>query len=204
MGRHGTRFDVNCSILFTELPLLKRPAAAAAAGFDAVEFWWPFGGPVPGDREADAFLGALGDAGVSLAALNFAGGDLAAGHRGWLSQPGRSAAFRDNVQACAGIAGRRLPGAERAVRQQGGRGARVRAGRSGGGEPGARRRRIADAPGRGAPGTGTIAFGPLLAQLAATGYPGRVGLEYKPADPADSRASFGWLTAADGRERSSG
>ena len=35
-------FDVNLSILFTELPLLERPAAAKAAGFDAVEFWWPF------------------------------------------------------------------------------------------------------------------------------------------------------------------
>ena len=45
---HGLRFDVNCSILFTELPLLKRPAAARAAGFDAVEFWWPFADPVPG------------------------------------------------------------------------------------------------------------------------------------------------------------
>jgi hydroxypyruvate isomerase len=29
----GLRFDVNCSILFTELPLLKRPEAARAAGF---------------------------------------------------------------------------------------------------------------------------------------------------------------------------
>jgi hydroxypyruvate isomerase len=28
---HGLRFDVNGSILFTELPLLKRPAAARAA-----------------------------------------------------------------------------------------------------------------------------------------------------------------------------
>src|SRR5215471_15810897 len=36
---HGLRFDVNCSILFTELPLLKRPEAARAAGFGAVEFW---------------------------------------------------------------------------------------------------------------------------------------------------------------------
>jgi len=38
---HGLQFDVNCSILFTELPLLKRPGAARAAGFDAVEFWYP-------------------------------------------------------------------------------------------------------------------------------------------------------------------
>jgi len=35
---HGLTFDVNCSILFTELPLLQRPAAAAAAAFGAVEF----------------------------------------------------------------------------------------------------------------------------------------------------------------------
>ena len=37
--------DVNLSILFTDLPLLERPAAAAKAGFDAVELWWPFSGP---------------------------------------------------------------------------------------------------------------------------------------------------------------
>jgi hydroxypyruvate isomerase len=28
------RYDVNLSMLFTELPLLERPAAARAAGFD--------------------------------------------------------------------------------------------------------------------------------------------------------------------------
>ncbi len=52
MHTYGLRFDVNCSILFTELPLLKRPAAARSAGFDAVEFWRPFAEPVPTDREA--------------------------------------------------------------------------------------------------------------------------------------------------------
>jgi hydroxypyruvate isomerase len=34
------RYLVNCSIIFTELPVLERPAAARA-GFDAVEFWRP-------------------------------------------------------------------------------------------------------------------------------------------------------------------
>ena len=29
----GLSFDVNCSILFTELPLSERPAVAPAAGF---------------------------------------------------------------------------------------------------------------------------------------------------------------------------
>ena len=39
MRTYGLRFDVNCSILFTELPLGVRAAAAKAAGFDGVEFW---------------------------------------------------------------------------------------------------------------------------------------------------------------------
>ena len=42
-------YSANCSILFTELPLLERPAAVKAAGFDAVEFWWPFDEAVPAD-----------------------------------------------------------------------------------------------------------------------------------------------------------
>jgi hydroxypyruvate isomerase len=35
---------MNYSIIFTELPLLERPAAAHAARFDAIKFWWPFSG----------------------------------------------------------------------------------------------------------------------------------------------------------------
>jgi hydroxypyruvate isomerase len=106
MRTHGLKFDVNCSILFTELPLLERPAAAKAAGFDAVEFWWPFTEPAPPDHETDAFVAALKDAGVQLAALNFAAGDMAAGDRGWVSDPMKITAFRDNVDVCVGIADR--------------------------------------------------------------------------------------------------
>ena len=36
---HQLKYTVNCSLLFTELPLLERPAAARRAGFSAVEFW---------------------------------------------------------------------------------------------------------------------------------------------------------------------
>ncbi|MFK4296706.1 hydroxypyruvate isomerase [Arthrobacter sp. GAS37] len=45
-------YTVNCSILWPDLPLLERPAAAKAAGFDAVEFWWPFESSVPEDSDA--------------------------------------------------------------------------------------------------------------------------------------------------------
>jgi hydroxypyruvate isomerase len=52
---------------------------------------------------------------------------------------------------------------------------------------------IADVPGRGAPGTGTLDFGPLFAQLTEQGYTGSIGLEYIPNDMTDSSACFGWL-----------
>ena len=100
---HHLRYEVNCSILFTELPLLERPAAARLAGFEAVEFWWPFGSPTPTDREADAFVRALRDAGVQLVGLNFFAGDMPAGDRGVLSIPRRSHEFRDNIDVTLGI-----------------------------------------------------------------------------------------------------
>jgi len=103
---HSLPYAVNCSILFTELPLLQRPAAARSAGFRAVEFWWPFPRPVPADDEVDAFVTAVGDAGVRMAGLNFAAGDMPAGERGLVSWPGREAEFRDSVEAAVGIGAR--------------------------------------------------------------------------------------------------
>lgn len=101
---HSLRYEVNCSILFTELPLLERPAAAKAAGFDGVEFWWPWPDqPVPSDAEVDAFVTAVRDAGVQLVGLNFAGGDLAGPDLGLVSVPQRSPEFRDNVDVTVGI-----------------------------------------------------------------------------------------------------
>ena len=104
MTDHGLRYAANCSILFAELPLLERPAAAKAAGFDAVEFWWPWPDqPVPADREVDAFVAAVRDAGVQLVGLNFFAGDLAGPDCGVLSVPARVQEFRDNVEVTVGI-----------------------------------------------------------------------------------------------------
>ncbi len=97
------RYDVNISILLTELPLLERPQAARDAGFPAVESWWPFDAAVPADREVDAFVGAVRDAGVQLVSLNAYGGDLAAGERGVASLPGREAEFRDNLDVAVAV-----------------------------------------------------------------------------------------------------
>ncbi|MGW2411713.1 TIM barrel protein [Streptomyces tubercidicus] len=99
MGFPDTRFNVNLSILFTELPLLERPAAARAAGFTAVELWWPWvDAPVPEQAELDALRDALNDAGTRLVGLNFYAGQLPGPDRGALSVPGEeSARFRANV-----------------------------------------------------------------------------------------------------------
>jgi hydroxypyruvate isomerase len=104
MGDHGLDYLVNCSMLFAERPLLERPAAARASGFDAIEFWWPWPEqPVPADAEVDAFVRAIRDAGVRLIGLNFFAGDLAGPDAGVLSIPDRSAQFRHNLDVALGI-----------------------------------------------------------------------------------------------------
>ena len=101
---HALRYEVNCSILFTELPLLQRAAAAKAAGFDAVEFWWPFDRAVPADTDVDSFVAAVRDAGVALVGLNFFAGNMPGGDRGLVSWPARAAEFRDNIAVTVSIA----------------------------------------------------------------------------------------------------
>ena len=99
----AVRFDVNLSILFTELPLLQRPEAAKRAGFEAVEFWWPWPAAVPSDTEVGRFAAAITDAGVQLVGLNFFAGDMPGGDRGLVSWPARSAEFTDNIDVAIGL-----------------------------------------------------------------------------------------------------
>jgi hydroxypyruvate isomerase len=106
MSSHSLRYTVNCSMLFTELPLLERPAAVKAAGFDAVEFWWPFAEAVPSDADVDAFVSAIQDSGVRLTGLNFFAGDMPGGDRGLVSWPARQQEFLDNIDVVVAIAGR--------------------------------------------------------------------------------------------------
>ena len=98
-----TSYLVNCSILFTELPLPERPAAAREAGFDAVEFWWPFDRTVPTNQEMADFVAAVRDAGVRLVELNLPAGDMPGGDRGLVSWPGRAEEFRAGVDCAISI-----------------------------------------------------------------------------------------------------
>lgn len=262
----AARFEVNLSILFTELPLLDRPRAAKQAGFDAVEFWWPWPVAVPSDADVSRFTSAITDAGVALVGLNFFAGDMPGGDRGLVSWPARSGEFRDNIDVTVGVgeqlgcrafnalygnrrddstpeqqdelgaenlalaaaAARRIDGAvlvepvsgapryplrtaadalaviDRASAHGGLDNIRLlldvyhlavngddvdaaielAAGRIG-------HVQIADDPGRNEPGTGKLDIDHHLERIAATGYDGWVGLEYKPSGA--SADSFDWL-----------
>lgn len=257
-------YTVNASILLTELPIHARPAAVAAAGFDAVEFWWPFATATPAQVEIDAFVEAIQAAGVQLTGLNFFAGDMPAGDRGLVSWPGREDEFRANVEVVVAIGerlgttafnalyGNRIDGADpqaqddlavanlatagAAVAKIGGvvllepvSGmdayplktaadalaiiARVRdehgvdnvklladfyhlavngddvAAVIAGHAADFGHIQIADAPGRGEPGTGDLPLAQWIADAQAGGYAGPIGLEYKAtqADP------FAWI-----------
>lgn len=106
MNEHRVRYDVNCSILLTELPVNERAAAAKAVCFEGVEFWWPFATAGPADTEVDAFISSARNAGVELVGLNFFAGDMRGGDRGLVSWPARSAEFRDNIDITVGIGSR--------------------------------------------------------------------------------------------------
>jgi hydroxypyruvate isomerase len=86
------RFSANISTLFTALPLLERFAAAAAAGFGAVEMQFPY------SHKPAELAAAAKTAGVEIVLINMPAGDFPAGERGIACIPGRAAAF------CAGIA----------------------------------------------------------------------------------------------------
>lgn len=92
------RFSANLSFLFSERPFLERFAAAAACGFEGVEFHFPYAFPV--DEVADAARRA----GVEVVLFNFPAGDWAAGERGIACLPARIDEFRAGVDLAAAYA----------------------------------------------------------------------------------------------------
>jgi len=85
------RFAANLSMMFTERPFLERFDAAAAAGFEAVEFLFPYAHP------AAEIRGALDRNGLRLALFNAPPGDWEGGERGLASLKGCEAEFRDSI-----------------------------------------------------------------------------------------------------------
>jgi len=85
------RFAANLSMLYPEHEFLDRFAAAAADGFQAVEFLFPY------DYSAQDLRQRLDDNGLVQAMFNAPPGDWAKGEKGIASLPGREAEFRDGV-----------------------------------------------------------------------------------------------------------
>ena len=85
------RFAANLSMLFTEQPFLDRFAAAARAGFEAVEFLFP------DEHPAHEIRRRLDANGLQLVLHNLPAGDWAAGERGIACHPDRVAEFREGV-----------------------------------------------------------------------------------------------------------
>ncbi len=82
------RFAANLSMLYNEHAFLDRFAAAAADGFAAVEYLFPYA------FEAQALAGRLADHGLQQVLFNAPPGDFDAGERGIACLPGREAEFR--------------------------------------------------------------------------------------------------------------
>jgi hydroxypyruvate isomerase len=81
------KFAANLSMMFQEVTFLDRFAAAAAAGFPAVEYLFPYEVPA-------AQIGKqLAQHGLKQALFNLPPGDWGAGERGLAALPGREAEF---------------------------------------------------------------------------------------------------------------
>jgi hydroxypyruvate isomerase len=82
------RFAANLSMMYTEHDFLDRFAAAAADGFRAVEYLFPY------DHPAAEIRKRLDDNGLTQALFNAPPGDWGAGERGIAALPGRETEFR--------------------------------------------------------------------------------------------------------------
>lgn len=88
------KLTANLSLLYTELPMLERFAAAAADGFTAVEIQFPY------DTPADELRKALDKTGLECVLINIPAGDLMSGGKGLACVAGREADFEAAVAEC--------------------------------------------------------------------------------------------------------
>lgn len=86
------RFAANLTMLFTELPMLDRFAAAAEAGFEGVEILFPY------DLAAPEMARAAIAAGVEIVLINAPPPNWTGGPRGFAAVPGLEERFRRDFE----------------------------------------------------------------------------------------------------------
>jgi len=85
------RFTANLSLLFTEVPLIDRFAAAKASGFNAVEIQFPY------ELSAQAIRTELDAQQLSVVLFNVSADDLLQGGEGLAAAPEKQAQFKTAV-----------------------------------------------------------------------------------------------------------
>jgi hydroxypyruvate isomerase len=85
------RFAANLSMMFTEVPFLDRFGAAADAGFDAVEFLFPY------DHKPEEIAARLKQHKLEQALFNCPPGNWEGGERGLAAFPARRAEFEASI-----------------------------------------------------------------------------------------------------------
>jgi len=85
------KFAANLTMLFNEVPFLERFAAAKAAGFEAVEYLFPYA------YDKNELAGLLKTHGLKQVLHNLPAGNWDAGERGIACHPGRVEEFRAGV-----------------------------------------------------------------------------------------------------------
>jgi hydroxypyruvate isomerase len=99
------RFSANIGMLFNELDVVERFAAARRAGFGAIEMGFPYDTPLAGLRAAkDAH-------GLDMTVTNVPAGDLMKGGPGLAAMPGREDEFKRAVEQACTYASELRPGA---------------------------------------------------------------------------------------------
>lgn len=92
------RFSANISMMFTEHDWLERPAAAAAAGFGAIEIQFPY------DHPENQWRAAIEEASLAVSVMNIPVGDMLDGGPGLAAMPGRQLEFRRAVEQAHDVA----------------------------------------------------------------------------------------------------
>jgi len=85
------KFAANLTMLFTELPFMQRFEAAAKAGFEAVEYLFPY------PFEKKELAAALRTHGLQQVLHNLPAGDWDKGERGIACHPDRTGEFREGI-----------------------------------------------------------------------------------------------------------